>query len=187
MAEKCALSCSCGKMEWHIKAGAEGRHIVCYCADCQTFPRHLDQAERFLINGGTQLFQTLPGHFHFDKGADHLGLLRLSPKGLFRWYATCCNTPIANTLPKAGFPFVGAVLPAGHTHFGRPRAHVNTGAATRRTRQTGMAATAYGIFYRAAKAALTGQGKQTPFFDETKAPVAIPTVLTKEQRQAAHP
>ena len=34
--------------------------------------------------------------------------LRLTPKGLFRWYASCCNTPVGNTLTPA-IPFVGIV------------------------------------------------------------------------------
>ena len=187
MTNQCSLSCSCGKMEWHIAEGAEGKHMMCYCADCQTFPRHLGKADTYLTNGGTQLFQTVPGNFQFDKGLEHLGLKRLGPNGLFRWYAKCCDTPIANTVPKARFPFVGAVLPAGHDHFGRVTAHVNTGSAPLRTKQTGMTATVYGIFFRAAKAAITGKGKTSPFFDETGAPIVTPTVLTQEQRQAAQP
>lgn len=187
MTEQCSLACRCGKMGWHIDAGADGRHMMCYCADCQTFPRHLGKSDAYLTNGGTQIFQTVPGNFHFDTGIAHLGLKRLSPRGLFRWYATCCDTPIANTVAKAGFPFVGAVLPAGHRHFGKVSARVNTRAATVRTRQTGMTGTVYGIFFRAAKAALTGQGKDTPFFDENGAPAAQPEVLTQEQRKAAQP
>jgi hypothetical protein len=34
--------------------------------------------------------------------------LRLTPNGLYRWYASCCKTPLGNTLGPA-IPFVGIV------------------------------------------------------------------------------
>ncbi len=46
----------------------------------------------------------------FTSGTEHLGALRLSPKGLYRWHARCCQTPLGNTLTP-GIPFVG--LPIG--------------------------------------------------------------------------
>ena len=187
MGQACSLTCRCGEMQWHIDEGAEGRHMMCYCADCQTAARHLGQADAYLTNGGTQLFQTVPGNIHFDKGRAHLRMFRLSPNGIFRWYAKCCNTPIANTLPKSGFPFVGAVLPAGHTGFGRISARVRTKDASARIRESGMIATVYGIFFRAAKAAITKTGTATPFFNDTGGPVAEAEILTLEKRNKARP
>ena len=37
--------------------------------------------------------------------------VRLTPKGLFRWHTTCCNTPVGNTL-RPSVPFVGIVAQA---------------------------------------------------------------------------
>lgn len=33
--------------------------------------------------------------------------MRLSEKGLLRWYAKCCNTPIGNTLADYRISFIG--------------------------------------------------------------------------------
>ncbi|MGH1412175.1 MAG: DUF6151 family protein [Pelagimonas sp.] len=187
MAPKCSFECQCGTMKWHINDGAQGRHVMCYCADCQSEIRHLHQEDSYLKNGGTQIFQTLPSDFVFDDGLDQLALMRLGPKGLLRWYAKCCNTPIANTLPAPTLPFVGVVLPTGHDHFGRISAYANTEAASVKVRQRGVVGAIYSLFFRAAKSALTGTGKNTPFFDANKAPIVEPTVLTLEQREAARP
>ena len=43
-----------------------------------------------------------------NKGTEQIRCLRLSPKGLFRWYTECCNTPIGNTLGPS-FPFIGII------------------------------------------------------------------------------
>jgi hypothetical protein len=58
-------------------------------------------------NGGTAVIQTWPARVALD-AADPLRLGRLSQRGLLRWYAGCCNTPVANTFggwPR--LPFVG--------------------------------------------------------------------------------
>ena len=52
-----------------------------------------------------------------------VALLRLSPRGLFRWHTSCCNTPIGNTATGPGMAFVGLV----HTfvdHSEHPREEV---------------------------------------------------------------
>jgi hypothetical protein len=49
------------------------------------------------------------GRVAFKTGAEHLACIRLTPKGLVRWYASCCNTPIGNTMATRALPFVGMV------------------------------------------------------------------------------
>jgi hypothetical protein len=56
--------------------------------------------------GGSDIVQLTPAQVTIDQGMDQLRCLRLTPKGLYRWYADCCKTPIANTV-SPGFPFVG--------------------------------------------------------------------------------
>ena len=63
--------------------------------------------------GGSEVFQTTPARIEFTQGADQLACMRLSPKGLMRWYARCCNTPIANTLPSPGMAFAGILVGLG--------------------------------------------------------------------------
>ena len=185
MAESCNLSCGCGRTTWVIKDKALGRHIKCYCDSCQSAVRHLGKSESYLDNGGTQLFQTVPYNFEITSGHEHVVLMRLSPKGLFRWYTACCNTPLSNTLPKPGFPFASAILPVGHKDFGRVTAHVNTEAAPKKTSQTGLLGTVLGVLSRALVTRLSGKAKITPFFDDDGTPIMEPRVLTLEQRKAA--
>ena len=188
MADTHELSCHCGTTRWTIAAGAPGTHLKCYCADCQTFARHLGKGDSWLDTaGGTAIFQTTPGNVKFIAGAEHVAVLRLGPKGLFRWYAACCGTPIGNTLSSPGLAFVGAILRPDENRFGPVAARVNTTAAREPVRATGTLRTILGVLSRAAIARLTGGHRRTPFFDTHGTPIAAPKVLTKTERDAARP
>ena len=41
--------------------------------------------------------------------------MRLTKKGMLRWYTSCCNTPVGNTM-SAKMPFVGVI----HTFINEP-------------------------------------------------------------------
>lgn len=188
MGDTHALTCHCGTTRWTIAAGAPGTHLECYCADCQTFARHLGKGDSWLDTaGGTAIFQTTPDNISFIAGTEHVAVLRLGPKGLFRWYAACCGTPIGNTLSRPGFAFVGAILRPGEDRFGPVAARVNTTAARQPVRATGTMRTILGVLSRAARAWLAGGHRRTPFFDSRGAPLAAPSVLTKTERDAARP
>jgi hypothetical protein len=103
-----ALRCSCGA----LAGGAadvdpeRNRRIVCMCDDCQAYAHYL-MAERVLdANGGTEIVPMFPAQLRITRGLANLACLRLSPNGLFRFYATCCRTPIANC-KAAGVPYAG--------------------------------------------------------------------------------
>lgn len=59
--------------------------------------------------GGTDIFQVPSGYLAFNQGIDNMKSLKLKAGGLTRWYAGCCQTPIANTV-SATMPFVGLIL-----------------------------------------------------------------------------
>lgn len=110
------LKCQCGNVEASADniAPNTGNHVKCYCHDCQAFANHLIRTARSELNpildevGGTEIYQTAPWNITFHKGLEHVQCLRLTPKGLNRWYAKCCNTPIGNTI-NADLPFVGII------------------------------------------------------------------------------
>ena len=108
------LSCRCGKLQGSLRGATAGcgNHILCHCRDCQAFARFLKAPEILDGNGGTAIYQTLPGRVSLTQGNEFLGSLRLSPTGLLRWYANCCGTPLGNTLATPGFRFVGIPLVA---------------------------------------------------------------------------
>jgi hypothetical protein len=97
---KIPLTCKCGELAGEILTKpADGNHIICYCDDCQIYAKYLG-AEKTVLNenGGTEIFQVTPNKVSFTRGIKNIGCLRLGPKGLNRWCAKCCQTPLANTL-----------------------------------------------------------------------------------------
>lgn len=106
------IRCSCGTLQGvaHEVAPDAGNHAVCYCDDCQAFAHFLGRAADILDpHGGTEIFQMSPAQIALIAGTERLACMRLSPRGLCRWYASCCNTPIGNTLATGGIPFVGLI------------------------------------------------------------------------------
>lgn len=102
------LACRCGNIRG-VLSDASPRsvnRVVCYCDDCQAFLHHLGRAELLDPNGGTDIVQAAPASVSFDRGAEHVTGVRLGPKGMYRWYASCCRTPLGNTMSPA-LPFIG--------------------------------------------------------------------------------
>lgn len=108
MNTRAELRCACGEVRG-IVSGASARavnRVVCYCDDCQAFVHQIGRADLLDPQGGTDIIQVAPASLTFVRGQDRIKGVRLSPKGLYRWYASCCNTPIGNTLSPS-VPFVG--------------------------------------------------------------------------------
>jgi hypothetical protein len=106
------IRCTCGVLQGvaYRVAPKAGNHAVCYCDDCQAFAHFLGRAADILDeHGGTEVFQMSPAKLAFTSGVDRLACMRLTPRGLLRWYARCCNTPIGNTLATNKLPFVGLI------------------------------------------------------------------------------
>jgi hypothetical protein len=105
------LKCSCGSVRGVAKniSPDTGNHIVCYCSDCQAFARNLDNETDILDEfGGTDIFQITPAQVDITEGNNQLRCMRLTEKGLYRWYTACCKTPVGNMM-SAGMPFIGMV------------------------------------------------------------------------------
>ncbi len=201
MSQDVALGCRCGKIRGRLR-GASPRtvnRVVCYCADCQAFLHHLERADLLDERGGTDIVQVAPAALSLDEGREHVEALRLSPKGLFRWYAGCCKTPLGNTLQPA-FPFVGVPLEffAGAPDaarrdeaFGPPRAAVGGQSAIGEP-PPGSTSLQVGFLARTARLLLGwklgGKSWPHPFFDRaTRAPIRPPKILSREERDALRP
>lgn len=101
------IQCQCGSVKGEISNFPNqcvGR-LVCYCNDCQCFLHFINKQELLDTNGGSEIIPVYPSNFKITQGQDLIRGIRLSPKGLYRWYASCCQTPIANT--QAKLPWVG--------------------------------------------------------------------------------
>src|SRR5690606_40539770 len=92
------VSCRCGNVRGKIRevSGRTSAHVICLCDDCQAYVKFLGVTDVLDDNGGTELTQVGHNQVVIETGREHLGCVRLSAKGMFRWYAQCCNTPIAN-------------------------------------------------------------------------------------------
>lgn len=118
MASDLPIRCGCGLVRGVARgvSGKRGNRVVCYCADCQIYAHFLGRAGELLDeHGGSDIFQMVPVDLSIDAGIDQLACVRLTPKGVLRWYSLCCKTPIANSLPTGKVPFAGLLRIA----FGR--------------------------------------------------------------------
>jgi hypothetical protein len=188
------LRCSCGTVRGYVDCGKNtANRGVCYCKDCQAFARFLGNAGDILDDmNGTEVVATLPKYVSFTAGREALACMSLTPNGLLRWYASCCNTPIGNTPRDFKFSYVGLV----HTclkdpsislesSFGPVRMRVNTKSAKGKPQSTPISTLGaiLGFMKMLIGARITGGYRNTPFFDvESGASVAAPKVLSRAER-----
>ncbi|MEA5467222.1 DUF6151 family protein [Leptothoe sp. PORK10 BA2] len=187
-----SIRCHCGKLKGALSCNQELNRCVCYCADCQAFARFLKREHEILdAMGGTSIIQTIPANITFTEGIENLTCMRLTAKGLLRWYATCCNTPIGNTLPTPNLSFIGLIhtcLSLDQTSldnaFGSIRMYVNTQSAIgeNKPKSTGALSGILRVIGMMLKARFDGRYKQTPFFDmESGTPIVVPKTLNAEE------
>lgn len=190
------LTCSCGDVQLELapQGVAAATRLRCYCVDCQTAARHLGYA--LPAHCGTELVHSTPDRVTILSGQDKLGILRLSPNGLIRWYATCCNTPMLNMIRKPGLPFVGLVLHDAEMDqaaqvLGPNKNHAFTKFAPKGqgvpAKDVNFGGVGMDILKRLLGAYLTGRYRTNPFVTETRDWPVTPTVLTPDQRRAATP
>jgi hypothetical protein len=188
------LQCRCGTVKGYVSRPGSVNRAVCYCRDCQAFAHFLGRANEILDSkGGSDIVQTTPACVTLTDGVETLACIRLTEKGLVRWYARCCSTPIGNTLADFKMSFVGLVHScldnAGKSldeSFGPVRMRVNTKSAKGEVHSSSLAATAgfMRILAMLMRARLNGSYKRTAFFSpETGAPVATPKVLSRGERE----
>lgn len=200
MGTNLAIRCACGAVQGVVRdvSAKVGNHVVCHCDDCQAFAHFLGRAAEALDeHGGTEIFQMSPARLSFTAGADRLACMRLSPKGLLRWYAGCCNTPLGNTLPTNGLPFVGVIhacieRPPGDSSLDGALGPIQVRAfrrfakgdpATIPSDNASMLLLAPRFAGHMLKWKLSGDGRRSPFFaGYTGRPVAEPRVLGEAER-----
>ena len=66
-------------------------------------------------HGGIEIVQVASGNVSLSKGLGNVKALRLTKRGVIRFYAGCCGTPLFSTAPAESWPVSGmpvAVLDA---------------------------------------------------------------------------
>jgi Family of unknown function (DUF6151) len=186
------LRCQCGTIRGVVADPRNANRCVCYCRDCQAFAHFLGRAEAVLDErGGSEIIQIPPRNLTFTQGSEALACMRLTEKGLLRWYAGCCNTPIGNTLATPKISFIGLVhncLESGaqslDDSFGPIRAWVNPKGAKGdpKPEVVGQGPVVWWFITRVLRARLNGDYKRNPLFNaDTGKPVMIPRVLSADE------
>ncbi len=189
------IKCQCGYIQGTVAALEQATRIRCYCKDCQAFAYFLGDAGTILdSNGGTDIVQTSPSNITFFQGTDRLACVRLTEKGMVRWYANCCRTPIGNTLPSQNFSFVGIVhncLESSERQLndfvGATGAQINTESAEGdpKPKSFGILPIIGRNILRMIKDRVNGNYKKNPFFvSETDEPISKPQILEEENYNA---
>lgn len=181
------LSCTCGTLTGQLShAKGAGTHCVCFCRSCRSAQIVLGQPDPH--PEPVPLYQTTPDRISIDTGADQLAVLRLSPATkTYRWYAACCNAPLAITGAGPGISFVSLCVDrlADAAPLGRVRCKAFVPQPDGTTKHTNLPAFAYGLISRAIAARMSGRWQDTPFFDPvTKEPKGPVRILTPEDRAA---
>jgi hypothetical protein len=197
------LRCRCGRVKGMARevSPSAGFRFICYCKDCQVFAHFLERADVLDAAGGTDIFQMPPGRVTLAAGTDAVRCLRLSNKGVLRWYAACCRTAIANTADRTGFPVIGVIhsvmddafpenLAVGRSRdevLGPPLCRIHERSAVGPLPPTAPLPPSFRVFARRGAKLLgwwlRGRHRPSPLFDErTKAPLSLPRVLTPSER-----
>lgn len=103
------IKCDCGKFRAELTQfpqNTPGR-FICYCDDCQAFLNYLKRSDLMNEFGGTEIIPAYPADIKFITGQDVVKCVRLHSKGMYRFYTSCCHTPIANTDPTG--PWAGII------------------------------------------------------------------------------
>jgi hypothetical protein len=190
------MACRCGELKGEVSHPERANRGVCYCKDCRAFAHFLgDTGDILDEKGGTGVVATQPEHVRFTEGAEHLACVSLSANGLLRWYASCCNTPIGNTVRDYRVSFVTLVhtcleKPPGSLEgsFGPVRMRVNTAGAKGEVASTPIATvlSVLGLMASMLRARFSGSYTRTPFFDPSTGAAVVPIkVLTAEERSRA--
>lgn len=180
------IRCRCGAVQGRLADKGTSSRVICYCTDCRAFAHFLGKGREVLdAQGGTEVVQIAQSRLRFDQGADCLAAVRLSDRGLIRWYAACCATPIGNTMAAPGAAFIGLIHSClqrerMNDDFGARVAVVNTDTAlgTPKPQQRGLAGAIGRFVWIVVTQRIGRKYRQSPLFDATGRPRVEPTILS---------
>jgi hypothetical protein len=189
------LRCRCGRLQGHVRVSRTATRAICYCRDCQAYARFLG-GDLLDAAGGTEVVAMSPGNVRLEAGVESLACLSLSPRGILRWYADCCRTPIANTPRNPRVAYAGLVQSclgdesARQASFGPIRLAANRKSARGKPlavppARAAVALCNLGLALLGAR--VSGGYRHTPFFDPASGkPVRARWVLSADERAQAY-
>ncbi|OQW55045.1 MAG: hypothetical protein A4S09_17085 [Proteobacteria bacterium SG_bin7] len=187
------IQCECGEVKMELAQfpkNSPGR-LVCYCDDCQVFLHSLGRSDLLDIAGGTEVVPVYPAEAKIISGTEFLRCTRLSSNGTYRWWSSCCKTPLGNTHPKR--PWLGIMHRAYNVKdpkflektFGPVRSRIR-GDFARGTPPDGTSPQIgfkdfLVVFPFMLKGILLGKKKNSPFVREDGSPIMEPNVLHSDE------
>lgn len=181
------VRCACGAMHLALEIDPKrSSHVVCYCDDCRAYFHWLEKGELLDAHGGVELLQVAPSEARITAGEGHLAGMRLSPKGLLRFYAKCCRTPLGNTM--RGVPFVGLSVTGLKIPVDGRAEGVQARFALNGKPPNASATASLPVIGRTARQLLSrfvrGKLHPSPFLDREGAPRVTMTVLSPAERES---
>lgn len=192
------IECDCGAVKGIVESKyLKGYRAICLCDDCQAYAHYIQRADTLDVNGGTDIIPVMPSHYTFQAGTENLKCVRLSGKGMFRWYASCCNSPMGNSMSSSVIPYVG--VPARvfakknsaeqiENEFGPVRERIQAQFAKGPLPSLSQKKVSFPFILRAIKlivfAMLTGGGKSSPFLKKDGKPISEPYILSENERES---
>ncbi|MDO8272920.1 MAG: DUF6151 family protein [Gammaproteobacteria bacterium] len=183
------IQCKCGAIRGQLEGTGTHSRIICYCTDCRAFARFLDKASDVLDKqGGTEILQVAQSRLRFLQGEDRLAAIRLSDKGMIRWYASCCGTPIGNTLANPKISFIGLV----HTCLNRVRmnedfgsdiavVNADTALGEPKPKQPGLLGVVARFMWIVVTSLVGGGYRKSPLFDTSGSPRVSSKILPDDE------
>ena len=142
---------------------------------------------------GTDVDAIVTKNLSFTQGLENLACMSLTGKGLLRWYASCCTTPVGNTMRNFKLSFVGLVhtcLEGPSTSLEDSFGPVSMRICTKSAKGTSnpIPERKLGAMFRILKSLirsrLDGSYKITPFFSPDRGtPVVEPKVLSSSEHE----
>jgi hypothetical protein len=188
-----ALRCRCGEVALALDDPQRAVRGACYCRDCRSYTYFLGRdAELLDAWGGTEIVAALPSRLHIERGKERVACASLSERGILRWYASCCRSPLGNTPRDGGVPHVGLIPTCLlgsrdeiEAAFGPIRLRVFRASARGEAPKMGSGALLAGARYLGAtlRARVGGSARTNPFFaSDLTTPIVAPSVLRAEDR-----
>ncbi len=193
-AEKIEISCRCKAVRGQLdpKAVTDGIHIACYCKDCRAYARLKGEENALEPGGGVGMLQTTIDRLEISHGTDQLACQQFGEKTPLRWYAKCCDAPIALSMPNPGVAHLSVPTTAveDETLLGPVRSRVNLGSATAPVSESsdiGLPGLVLRMMVRLIKARLRGAAKKSALYDpNTRDSIVAPTRISDEAKATAY-
>ena len=101
------LRCRCGQVQGVIGTGNTYVRATCYCKDCRAFAQWLGDPGLLDAAGGVDVVAMAPSQVTITAGQSQVACMSLGERGIHRWYAACCRTPLGNMGRSPAIHYVG--------------------------------------------------------------------------------